>query len=112
MFKNTVRSSKFRAQGLPQPETSKNQFLKPFLEHWQNLSNLAHFGSVSSFCGQGLTVPSTLVEGVINASTFMEGMIHALSLVEGVINTDLAEGVINAFTLAEGVARAFALSEG
>jgi len=37
----------------PPPETSKNQFLKPFLEHWQNLSNLAHFKSVSSFCGQG-----------------------------------------------------------
>ena len=40
--------------GPPLPETPKNQFLKPFLEHWQNLSNLAHFGSVSSFRGQGL----------------------------------------------------------
>ena len=65
-----------------------NLFLKPFLEHWQNLSNLAQFSSVSSFCGQGLTVPSTLVEGVINASTFMEGVMNTSALVEGVINTN------------------------
>ena len=88
MFKNIVSSFEFRAQARPPPETSKNLFLKPFLEHWQNLSNLAHFDSVSSFCGQGLTVLSTLVEGVINASTFVEGVMNAFALVEGVINTD------------------------
>ena len=82
-----VRPFKFRAQALPPPETSKKLVLKPFLEHWQNLSNLAHFGSVSSFRGQGLTVPSTLVEGVINASTFVEGLMNVSSLGEGVINT-------------------------
>jgi len=87
MFKSMVRPFKFRAQALPPPETSKKLVLKPFLEHWQNLSNLAHFGSVSSFCGQGLTVPSTLVEGVINAYSFVEGVINASTLVEAMINT-------------------------
>jgi len=69
----------------PPPETSNNQFLKPFVEQWQNLSNLAHFGSVSSFCGQGLIVVNTLVEGVVNASTLVEGVVGAFPLVEGLV---------------------------
>jgi len=59
--------------------------LKPFLEQWQNLSNLAHFGSVSSFCGQGPIVVNTLVEGVINAFILVERVASASSLVEGLV---------------------------